>query len=369
MQTLEDISLNFRPMSSIEYDVQWQVYPYPPDYFPFPEMGFEMENGEIDHVQGIGRIPGVMGDNWIVGTRSEFYDFSGVAGVFFAQLGDVNGNNGEPFFKDSSSSNNRLRLVFPIEGVDHPGGLQVIGQTLVFATHAGESSIGPRVYFYDLSYLDRYVEGTASYDENLTSLDARMSVVDLRSDFDWNEAGVEGPPNTTSAVAIVRMESGTYLMAVQGGSTSTHRKIWFFRSVTNRELSQSTEWIFDSFHEYDLTRGAENINFITECSGSIFLAHTTNETEPILDPITNFMTTVRLKTDSAGKFLVDSWALEDNLSIGVDAVDNDICNFRAAGNIYVTPKGRLLIYCSEKHNLETSPSNEIGLAEFVDWSD
>lgn len=368
MEILDAISLNYRPMSNIEYDVEWFGV-YPPDTTVFPEMGWEVDVMEIDHVQGIGRIPGIMGENWIVGTRSEIDDFSGVAGIFFAQLGDVNGNGGEPFFKDSSSSNNRLRLVFPIEGVDHPGGLQVIGQTLVFATHAGESSIGPSVYFYDLSNLDRYVEGTPAYDEDLTSLDARMSVINLRSDFNWNEIGVEGPPDGTSAVAIVRMSSGSYLMAVQGGSTSHHREMWFFRSLTNRELSPATEWIFDSYHEYDLTRGAENINFITECSGAIFLAHTTNETEPILDPLTNFMAVSRLKTDASGKFIVDRWPpLEDYLVIGLDAVDNDICNFRAAGNVYVTPTGRLVIYCSEKHNLETDPSAEIGLAEFVDWS-
>jgi hypothetical protein len=110
--------------TKVSYDAREEtVLPPTGDNIPFPDNDFVN-----DHVQGIGRLYGPSAKNWMVMTISD----ESQGGMFFVELGEVDGRAGEAFQAGdrNNTSLNRNRAYYPLDS-KHPGGLQVLGTSIV----------------------------------------------------------------------------------------------------------------------------------------------------------------------------------------------------------------------------------------------
>ena len=142
-----------------------------------------------------------------------------------------------------------------------------------------------------------------------------------------------------------------YLMAVAGESTSATRTMWLYLS-DSPSITSSTKWFFHNYLEYTIAHGAENVNFVTQCDGAVRLLHTSNPKTATLqvalqkeNGVTNDITSTPLARQADGKLTV---AFTDfSFSRGVFQND-EFCDFRSAANPYVTPSGKLVLYCASR---------------------
>jgi hypothetical protein len=292
----------------------------PPDEKAFPDLAIT-----IDHVQGFSRIPGSSGENWMVGTMS---NDGGRGGLFFVKAGALSGNNGEAFSPTTSTNTttNRNSAYFEIP-TEHPGGLQVIGRTVAtVGCDTTYSPCRPAVWFFDASNPTE-VSSTSA---------ALIRKVSLQMTY---PSGTPKPGTDLTSVAVVLLSSGRYLMAVHG----TGRYMWLYLSDSDR-ITSSTQWYFHNYVTYSLTYGPENINFVTECGGDVHLLLTSNPKETLGENgVENYVSTLKLVT-SGGKL---SFTSNGGYSRG-HFYNDDYCYFRAAADFYVTPSGKLLLYCASR---------------------
>jgi hypothetical protein len=129
------------------------------------------------------------------------------------------------------------------------------------------------------------------------------------------------------------MASGGYLMAVNKSSTETTAKIWLFVTPYQEIKSASTRWYFHNYVEVPTPAGAENMTFVTECDGTVFLLATSNPAESLgEDGVQNNISVFELVKNG------------DKLELSLRVARNTFLNdgfafFRAAANFYVSPQG------------------------------
>jgi len=324
------------------------------------------------HLQGIARIPGLPGDHWLVASRARPGRIGG-GGFFLVELGDVSGRNGESFGTTFAPlhtvrldpEERRTAYYYPVGGVDHPGGLQMLGTTLVIAASCAEAPGCDGRAFVELH--DLRTPGATS------TLVGRLPLFRQGEPFVHKHA---------SAVAVARLADGHHLMYVHGKDDGAEG--WFYRSNTVG-ITSDTRWRFVEHFTGD--RGFDgryqNVALVTECgSGDLYLVATGNP---------RFGAPVRTRTPlgfarglaelfaegrmSRGREMLDLFRLvQTQDAVHAELVhrarfapDRDgYCSFRAGAGVHVTPDGRIALYCTAyKANTDLlgAPDSKLKLLE------
>ncbi|MCP4600815.1 MAG: hypothetical protein GY847_09835 [Proteobacteria bacterium] len=304
-----------------------------------------------DHIQSIARIPGVGEERWMAATISNSDGSSpSSGGIYFLELGQLNGNDGEPF--EAGQRDNRKQNInkayFSVD-THHPGGMQIIGRTLATAAELDYITDEAMVYLYDVTN----PAGTSASD-------ALIDKIPLESRF--YPEGVSAP-NHASAVAIVRLHSGGYLMAVNKSSTKNPAKIWLFLTDYQSIRNGKARWYFHNYLEVNAPQGVENMTFVTQCDGIVHLMLTSNPNGGSPFNSENGVTNIV----SAYKLVKSGHKLSLSFVDGRGAFRNgDYADFRSAATFYVSPQGEMVLY-SNARSLFTEDGN-YQMAEFVDPS-
>jgi len=295
----------------------------------------------------------------------------GGGGFFLVQLGDVPGHQGETLGAPGAparfvSPNPRLRRTayyHPLGNTDHPGGLAMVGQILAIAASCDTARSCARqafIEFHDLS-----VPG------------ARHTRLHRFNLFRQRERRHK---NYASSVAVARLSNGRHLMFVLGKADK--REGWFYISNTSH-LGRDTYWRYLNRYE---GRGSmddyQNTTLITECeSGDMFLLGTGNSSfgptirggPGILGQVLSLFKQGAIRK---GRERIDLFKLAlvggrvemtRVLSRGWKPDPHGHCNFRAGASAYVTPKGRLALYCTTRKantDLLGLPDSKLKMAEF-----
>jgi hypothetical protein len=332
--------------------------------------------GNADHLQGIARLVPSDGSNWMVVSRAEPGQLGG-GGFFLVELGDVPGHGGEPFgsqhararYLKTNPRARRTRYYHPVESSDHPGGLQMLGRTLAIAASCDSAkACGGRTFveFHDLS--DPAARETRLQRFALFHQDEPHSV-----------------PHATS-VGVARERDGRYLMFVHG--KDDRREGWFYRSDGD-QIGPQTQWRYLDHFLGDASWDGryQSTTLLSECdSGDMYLLGTGNPGyratfRPRLSPAMVSDLLLFLLVDGAvdeGQELLHLFKLSNNGShIQMRRVyetswrpdSGAFCSFRAGATAYVTPNGRLALYCTTRKantNLFGHPDSKLKLLEFAE---
>lgn len=289
------------------------------------------------HVQGLGRLSRIESDlelegsdAWFVLTRSTPGLPDG-AGLFMVQMSSL-----------------ETRFYYPIDGVDHPGGLQTLGQYAFVASDCHkELRCGAR------TFVDIF---------DLSSPGSKQAFVQR---FRIGDQGEPGGTSTVTSVAVTRLHTGHLLMFMLG-KDSLHEG-WFY--VSDRaELSSDTHWSYRGY--WTLPLGADdeyqNTSFVTECeTGDIYMLGMGNGRLDVAAQIvgdtlgraagTESMSLLKLRVGE-GQLGMDLVATRT-----FDPGGDGYCTFRAAASVHATAQHELVLYCSTRK----SPAPLLGSANSV----
>ncbi len=298
------------------------------------------------HVQSIARIPGLLGENWFVLSRSRPGN-NGSAGFFLVELGDFDGHGGQPLARSSSdpAPNRITRYYYPISGTDHPGGLQMIGKVMAITASCdtGEAC-GRRVFvdFYDL-----------------------VNPGDARNIGHLELNGAQREPNQPShatSVAVAKLRNGHYLLFVHG--KDNRYEGWFYLSGGDR-TTLSSNWQFFRYWQATgegiVPAGAfngkyQNTAMLTECgTGNPEFMGPLDEGHAIMDLFRIEVVGDMLRLRRVGHRIMDSG-------------DGGYCSFRAGAMPHVTPSGGLALYCTAHKantNIFGNADSKLKMSEFA----
>lgn len=331
------------------------------DNFPYTKVKLRIESNdelvgnlndlnESFHIQGMGRIPDVGNNNWVVFSRSEDGD---PATIFVGELGDIDSAGGHwgPHTDENDAERKIITSVKMIEpSLNHYGGLQMLGKHLFVGADCLKAdyckAAQSRIDIYDLS---DPVKPVLINGENMFI-----------------------PDSSAGAVAAVKLKNGHYLVLVSYSR-------YFVSDQTS--LDEDTTWTpLYTWDSANLINGGptgptksgwrsyENLNFVTECkTGDLYLIGT-NRGNQDLDGW------LGIDTDAKGDDWMDLYLVEGNM-LGGDIkltklddrhmyCDQVGCNLAASGNIYITPQGNMVMYSSTKDDVE---SNDIFFQEFQNY--
>jgi hypothetical protein len=285
------------------------------------------------HVQGVGRLSRSEddseregGDSWFALTRSTPGQPAG-AGLFLVQMSSL-----------------ETRFYYPIEGVDHPGGLQTFGQYAFVASDCHrELRCGSR------TFVDIF---------DLSSLGSKRAFVQR---FRVGDQGEPGLTSTVTSVAVTRLHTGHLLMFVLG-KDSRHEG-WFY--VSDRPaLSADTNWSYRGYWTLPLGKDDEyqNTSFVTECeTGDIYMLGMGNGQLDLSSLIVgetlgraagrDSMSLLKLSAGPDGLLGMDRVATRS-----FDPGGDGYCSFRAAASVHASAQHELILYCSTRK----SPASLLG---------
>lgn len=232
------------------------------DHQPLPPGGAWRTFPEVigdSHFQGAARlplplltsIPGFNDDNWMVLSHNR----EELPGLLFAHMGVAGASYA---WSETSAHDFEFMHVIEEDGLNHPGGMQVVGDTLAVSFEkSGGQDVPSRVRFYG------YEDPTAGADER-SELVLNVGLPGISDVLD----------SRTSGVAMTKLDDGRYFVFVGGDNHS--QTGWFFVS-SNTEINSETEWeMIDSWQEWSSAHASayyyyDNLAFITECTGDIYL--------------------------------------------------------------------------------------------------
>jgi hypothetical protein len=329
--------------------------------------------GNDSHLEGIARLPALGDSSWMVVSRARPGSLGG-GGFFLVHLGDVPDNHGAPFgsarmpvhYINSNPVDRRTGYYHPVARGDHPGGLQLLGQTLALTVSCASAKTCDG---------DAFVQF-----DDLRQPSARQTMLERVALFQ------QGEPHAAlhaTSVAVAKQADGRYLMFVQGKDDK--REGWFYRS-DRASIGPNTRWTFvDYFRGGSTWNGAyQSTTLMTECdTGQLYLLGAGNPgyratLRPRFSPAF-FGDLLSLFVEGGideGAELLHLWKLEARAGhIAMDRVftsrwkpDSDAyCSFRAGASAYVTPDGRLALYCTTRKantDLLGSPDSKLKLLEF-----
>ncbi len=218
----------------------------------------------------------------------------------------------------------------------HAGGISVLGDILAVPIYGngkneGSQQVHAKIVFYSM------VKPEAPQRLNFT---------------------IDRPGVKAAAVALTKLPNGYILVAVWSDSDSLERRLDFY-------ISKSTN-ILDGFHQQKVTWLAsnvqasigqqpnfsnfQNINFITQTDGRLFLVgfHNTSDAAPTL-PGRDFADLYEVKFPSETaeqdppRLLVPNITKVENKQL---ICEDKQCNFDAAAGIYIDPNGILRLYAT-----------------------
>jgi hypothetical protein len=317
------------------------------------------------HVQSVVRLSGVGADLDPNG-RGPWFAFSranpgsvGGSGVFTVQLADFATHGGyalEASARGKPADGRGTKAYYPVEGLDHAGGMQAIGRFVVSGSSCDTpSKCGDNGYAHVWNFTDPRSPG------------AWVSAV---------RVGDQGEPGRTGAVtsaAITRLASGQYLLFVQGKDTA--HEGWFYLG-DGGSLANVTAWRYAGYAT--LPGGGanefQNTQLVTECgSGDIYMVGSGNadydgsiddvaQTIFKVTPGHNHMSLLKLDA-SDSSFAALNLVTIRQFSPG----DGDYCTFRAGASVHVTPDYKLAAYCTTRKantDLGGDPDSKLKMEEY-----
>jgi hypothetical protein len=215
--------------------------------------------------------------------------------------------------------------------------MQSLGRTLAVALDR-DGDVEPSIDFLDVS--DPIGKGVAQ------ALLQRVHVGSMSY-----PPGVDAP-TSIAAVAVVPLATGGFLMAVNSGSS-----VWLY--LTDYGFIRSnTHWYFHNHVTISNGPGAENITFVTECDGTVYLLTASNPQGGSLgeNGIENSVNMHKLVKDG------------DKLSLSLFGNRNSFVNdgyadFRASATFYVSPQGEIALYAASRSVL--CRDDNFKMAEFL----
>lgn len=299
---------------------------------------------EGGHVQGFARIPGLGEEDWFVSSRSNLGNRA--AGLIFARMQDVPGREGnrltaspderDRFWVDVPSLENPpptrgARTYVHIPETRHPGGLQVIGHLVAVPSYCSDPSCDGTAFvdFYDSS-----ICANDPFDEDCLVNRKRLDVGGLD--------GLLVADSKAYYVAVTRVPDDRYVLVV-------NRSDWgqadsYISSTTT--IDGSTEWLRRTRQRWisNFENGSntyQNMNFVTECTTrSIYLLGFAQDRG--FDSDTNFIDLFRVEIENESDVDIRRLARARYL-----AELDDSCEMDGGANVYVTPHGEMLVYCSQ----------------------
>lgn len=226
-------------------------------------------SGKKDHIQGIARISGLGTENYFAMTRNSREGVE--AGVYIGRFEGIESNGGA-WASANVRVNNMAQKYYYYrfgEHMNHGGGLQALGSMLFIGVdgHCNQDERCPST----VKIMDARLPQHAKWINNLV-LDGSQGELSSQNTRTNSGKVISVKKTNAFAVAAIPLENNHYLLFVRGGSSYG----WFYISTTPY-IGGNTKWKFlDFWHQDDLKPGAkwysyENINFIADCNGSIYM--------------------------------------------------------------------------------------------------
>lgn len=300
------------------------------------------------HIQGFARVPNFLDNNWFVMSRAKRRD-PGHAGLLFAQIGAASDSAGHRLAPSGlpdaywvpnplggahpPPNSDVVRQFVPIDDTTHPGGLQVIGRIVVVPSWCKGGGC-------DHAFVDFFEIKPCPDDPTNVCPSAlpRLFLRRPRGFFDKRFLDKKA-----YYAAIARMNSGHYVLLINRTDSG---KFDIYVS-SNATLDASTRWVnrgeqqFSSGFEYS-SDTYQNMNFVTDCGGELYLL--------------GFRQDGWGKNNSAHSNRVVLWRAHARKTGKLDLSRigqvylrelDDSCELRGGGNVYVSPDGEMIVYCSQ----------------------
>ncbi|MEM8909451.1 MAG: hypothetical protein AAGD05_16510, partial [Bacteroidota bacterium] len=224
----------------------------------------------------------------------------------------------------------QMQGLYSTEDNEHPGGCQMIGQTLVVAHENGASHLPAKswIAFYDAAQPEAIQEVNRMYMDGIDARGRRFPLI---------------AKGQATCVAISRLANQHYLLfALDGRRSLKRKKAWFFLSTTT-ELA-TTEWVFHQLWQQQealpneaVWREYESMAMLTDCEkGQLFLCCFTGQ------GTRNAIDVFELRLNERGYFhLIKVMEKEVRTRSGG-------ASFRAGASFHVDPNHQLILYAVEK---------------------
>lgn len=316
------------------------------------------------HVQGIVRLPGVGEDAspagrgpWFALTRSRPGNVGG-SGMFVMQLGDLPTRGGFPIDQSATGEPTAARTTrsyYPIEGLDHAGGLQAIGRHVVMASDCDKhDKCGPFGWMHVFNLSD--------------PLSPNAFVQAMRI----GDRGEAGRIDTVTSAAMAKLETGQFLLFVLG-KDSAHEG-WFYVSEGTR-LAPDTNWVYAGHWQRPLGGAYEfqNTQLVTECgSGDLYLIGSGNsDYDGSVDDVAQTIFGLTPGKNHLGLLKIgrgpEGVTMDVIVARQFEPSGGDYCTFRAGASVHATPGHDLVMYCSaRKANTDTfgRPDSKLKMEEY-----
>ncbi|MGH7492887.1 MAG: hypothetical protein ACREOO_10890, partial [bacterium] len=223
-------------------------------------------------------------------------------------------------------------------GFDHAGGMQIIGNILAvpFEDHKSSS----RVVLYDVTDPENPQKFHFLDHSNVTS---------------------PSDPGQGSAVGITKLQDGRFLLVV---GVHSSKVLDFY--VSNTTSLRDPALKFERFHTQTggLVGGFQNLNFINQCDGKIFLVGTHNTGWPPPSLGTNHVRWYLLRNGSANSLAIEEMGgMKLHCEYPTGSLTSEVhCNFGAGGGLYIDPGSQVYIYGVEHDN--DGPAGSVKVEEF-----
>lgn len=223
-------------------------------------------------------------------------------------------------------------------GFDHAGGMQIIGNILAvpFEDHKNKSC----VVLYDLKNPEDPAKFHVLDHSNVTS---------------------PSDPGQGSAVGLTKLQDGRYLMVV---GVHSSKVLDFY--VSNATSLRDPALKFERFYTQKggLVGGFQNLNFINQCDGKIFMVGTHNTGWPPPSQGANHVRWYQLKNGPANTLAIEKvGAMELHCEYPTAALASVVhCNLGAGGGIYIDRNRQVYVYGVEHDN--DGPAGSVKFEEF-----
>ncbi|MEM9824534.1 MAG: hypothetical protein AAF985_25835 [Bacteroidota bacterium] len=292
---------------------------------PFVNKELGIGFSPFKHTQGIGRIPGLDNENWLLIPRHHHRKVA-EAGIISVEYPSIE-SQGKAWRQNSQG---HMRHFYSTHDNHHPGGCQMIGQTLVVAHENGQKDLPAQswISFYDAKNPKAIKEVNRLYLDGTDAAGQSFPII---------------AKGQATCVAISRLPNQHYLLfALDSRESLKKKKGWFFLS-TSTDLQQ-TDWVYRQFWQQQETLPHEdswqtyhNIGLIEDCQdGQLYLcAYAGKGTKNVIDVFQLLFQesgTIALKKVMEKKVFTRSKG----------------ASFRAGSTLHISPDHELILYAVEK---------------------
>ena len=356
-----------------------------------------------NHVQGFSRIPSLHNSQLMVFTRSNRESEGGPSGLLIVKMNKNElTTDGEAFFRTIKVSNDDVtrtenrpikdfvinrELENPpkvsagikpnstqtldseviymkeIPGTYHPGGIQVMGN--IIAVPSWCSKAGLKADICNNAIISFYKISSSTRTPGIA--------VRLINRFERGQKGWDNPinrriisSNKANFMAMTRMSNGHYIIFINR-SDDGHTDIFVSES---KIMNPSMGWQrldLDKYQKnYDNSYEGpsdtyQNFNFVTDCnSGKIYAIGLSQESKN-----ENQIDLFIANKEGRSKMDLDRLKRIRFSTSQIPNSESGCCEMKGGAGIYVTPSGRLVIYCMQKHHRQGDSQNQFYIAEFV----